>query len=124
MGCDAVGGIPHFERTTEEGWETVRMAFELAERFDCAVDFHCDETDDPGCRNLEVVCAETMDRGFEGRVVAGHCTALHSYPTPYAAKDIELVACAGVQVIANPLDNIVLQGRYDGYPPPWYHPRR
>jgi cytosine deaminase len=116
LGCDAVGAIPHFERTTEEGWQSVRLAFELAEKHGRRLDFHCDETDDPGSRNLEVVCAEAIDRGFGGRVVAGHCTALHSYPNPYAAKVVELVALAGVQVVANPLDNIVLQGRYDTYP--------
>lgn len=116
IGCDAVGAIPHFERTTEEGWRSLRLAFDLAERFDRQVDVHCDETDDPGSRNLEVMAAETMDRGFSGRVVAGHCTALHSYPDPYAAKVVELVATAGVQVVTNPLDNVVLQGRYDGYP--------
>ncbi|MCO4744687.1 MAG: amidohydrolase family protein [Proteobacteria bacterium] len=116
MGCDAVGGIPHFERTTEEGWDSVRRVFDLAERTDTLIDFHCDETDDPHSRNLEVVCAETLDRGWQGRVVAGHCTALHSYNAPHAAKVIELVAEAGVQVIANPLDNVVLQGRYDTYP--------
>ena len=116
LGCDAVGGIPHFERTAEEGWQSVRMAFDLAEKHGVMVDFHCDESDDPGARNLEVVCAETLDRGFAGRVVAGHCTALHSYPNPHAAKVIELVAESGVQVVANPLDNVVLQGRYDSYP--------
>jgi cytosine deaminase len=116
LGCDAVGAIPHFERTTEEGWQSVKMAFDLAERYGVRVDLHCDETDDPGSRNLEVVCAQTMDRGFGGRVVAGHCTAMHSYPNPYAAKVVELVAASGVQVVANPLDNVVLQGRYDSYP--------
>lgn len=116
LGCDAVGGIPHFERTTEEGWDSVRMVFDLAEDTGTMVDFHCDETDDPGSRNLEVVCAQTMDRGWAGRVVAGHCTALHSYPNPHAAKVIELVASSGVQVVTNPLDNVVLQGRYDSYP--------
>ncbi|MAG55888.1 MAG: cytosine deaminase [Planctomycetes bacterium] len=116
LGCDAVGGIPHFERTTEEGWRSVRIAFDLAEENGRQLDFHCDETDDPGSRNLEVVCAEAIDRGFSGRVVCGHCTALHSYPNPYAAKICELVATAGVQVVANPLDNVVLQGRYDSYP--------
>lgn len=115
-GCDAVGAIPHFERTTEEGWESVRLAFRLAEKYGRRVDLHCDETDDPGSRNLEVVCAETLDRGWAGRVVAGHCTALHSYENPYAAKVIELVARSGVLVVCNPLDNVVLQGRYDGYP--------
>lgn len=116
QGCDAVGAIPHFERTTEEGWESVRLAFALAERHGRFVDLHCDETDDPASRNLEVACAETLDRGFEGRVVAGHCTALHSYPNPHAAKVIELVQAAKVQVVCNPLDNVVLQGRYDSYP--------
>jgi cytosine deaminase len=116
LGCDAVGGIPHFERTTEEGWASVRLAFDLAEETGKLLDFHCDETDDPGSRNLEVVCAEAIDRGFAGRVVAGHCTAMHSYPNPYAAKVAELVATSGVQVVANPLDNVVLQGRYDTYP--------
>ncbi len=116
MGCDAVGAIPHFERTAEEGWQSVRLAFDLAERLDRQIDLHCDETDDPGCRNLEVVCAEAIDRDLGERVVAGHCTALHSYPNPHAAKVIELVATSGVQVVCNPLDNVVLQGRYDGYP--------
>ena len=68
----------------------MRLAFELAEQLGLGVDLHCDETDDPGSRNLEVVCAQALDRGFQGRVVAGHCTALHSYPNPYAAKVIEL----------------------------------
>lgn len=114
-GCDAVGAIPHFELTTEEGWESVRLAFALARRFGRKVDLHCDETDDPASRNLEVACAETL-RGGVSHVVAGHCTAMHSYPDPYAAKVCELVARSGVQVVANPLDNVVLQGRYDGYP--------
>ena len=29
---------------------------------------------------------------------------------------VELVAESGVQVVTNPLDNVVLQGRYDSYP--------
>ncbi|RME28993.1 MAG: hypothetical protein D6798_01160, partial [Deltaproteobacteria bacterium] len=116
LGCDAVGAIPHFERTTEEGWRSIRMAFDLAERHGCMVDLHCDETDDPASRNLEVVCAETIDRGMAGLVVAGHCTSLHGQPDPYAHKVCELVATSGVQVVCNPLDNIVLQGRFDGYP--------
>lgn len=116
-GCHAVGAIPHFERTTEEGWNSVRLAFALAERHGRLLDFHCDETDDPGSRNLEVVCAETADRGLRsGQVVAGHCTSLHSQPNPYAAKVCELVASSGVLVVCNPLDNVVLQGRYDSYP--------
>lgn len=116
MGVDAVGAIPHFERTTDEGWRSVRMAFDLAQALDLPLDLHCDETDDPQSRNLEVVCAEAIDRGWQGRVVCGHCTSLHSTNHPHAEKVMELVAEAGVQVVTNPLDNAVLQGRYDRYP--------
>jgi len=116
LGCDAVGAIPHFERTTEEGWQSLRLALDLAEKHDLQVDVHCDETDDPGSRNLEVLCALAIDRGYGQRVVAGHCTALHSYPDPYAAKVCALVGESDIQVVCNPLDNIVLQGRYGGYP--------
>ena len=116
MGVDAVGAIPHFERTTEAGWESLRIAMDLAVKHDLQVDVHCDETDDPGSRNLEVLCALAMDRGYGSRVIAGHCTAMHSYPDPYAAKVCTLVAESGIQVVCNPLDNIVLQGRYGGYP--------
>jgi len=116
MGVDAIGAIPHFERTTDEGWRSVRLAFDLAEELDLPLDLHCDETDDPQSRNLEVVCAESIDRGWQGRVVCGHCTSLHSTNHPHAEKVMELVAEAGVQVVTNPLDNAVLQGRYDRYP--------
>ncbi len=115
-GCDAVGCIPHFERTTEEGHASVRLAFDLAERHDLPVDLHCDETDDPWSRNLEVACALAIDRGWQGRVVTGHCTALHGMPGPYVAKVAELAAEAGVQIVVNPLDNTVLQGRFDTGP--------
>ena len=116
LGCDAVGAIPHFERSTEEGWASVRLAFALAEKHGLRVDLHCDETDDPGSRNLEVAAVDALDRGMGDRTVAGHCTALHSYPNPYAAKVIEWVARSGILVVCNPLDNSVLQGRYDNYP--------
>jgi cytosine deaminase len=116
LGCDAVGAIPHFEHDLETGWKTVQMAFDLAEELGLDLDFHCDETDDPSIRNLEEVCRQAKARGNGLRVIAGHCTALHSYPDDVAAQVIADVVEAGVQVVTNPLDNIVLQGRNDGYP--------
>jgi cytosine deaminase len=115
-GVDAIGAIPHHEASREDGDRSVRLALDLAEQHGCQVDLHCDETDDPESRHLETLCREVLARRFEPPVIAGHCTAMHSYPDDYANQVIDLVVESGVQVVANPLDNVVLQGRHDGYP--------
>src|SRR5204862_2869771 len=43
LGCDVVGGIPHYEWTREDGIEEVHFIFDLAREFDAPVDLHCDE---------------------------------------------------------------------------------
>lgn len=116
MGADVVGGIPHNERTREEGVEDVRTAVEIADSYDKPLDLHIDETDDPGSRFTEVLAAEAESRDLGDRTTASHATAMHSYPNPYAAKLISQLAASGVSVITNPPDNSVLQGRHDDYP--------
>jgi cytosine deaminase len=116
LGCDVIGGIPHYEWTREDGVEEVHFLFELAAETGCGIDLHCDETDDDQSRFLEVVAADTMRRGMQGRVVAGHTTAMGSYNDAYAFKLLQILKRAGVTIVANPLDNIALQGRFDSYP--------
>jgi cytosine deaminase len=116
LGCDVVGGIPHYEWTHDMGVEDVHYAFALAKEFNRDIDCHCDETDDPLSRFTEVMAADTLEQGWQGRVTASHCTAMHSYDNAYAFKLIGLLARAQVNVVANPFDNIVLQGRFDSYP--------
>ena len=116
LGCDLVGGIPHYEWTRDMGVEDVHYAFALAKEFNRDIDCHCDETDDPLSRFSEVMAADTLQQGWQGRVTASHCTAMHSYDNAYAFKLIGLLAQAQVHVVANPFDNIVLQGRFDSYP--------
>jgi cytosine deaminase len=116
LGCDLVGGIPHYEWTRDMGVEDVHYAFALAREFNRDIDCHCDETDDPLSRFTEVMAADTMEQGWQGRVTASHCTAMHSYDNAYAFKLIRLLAAAQVNVIANPFDNVILQGRFDTYP--------
>ena len=116
LGCDVIGGIPHYELTREDGVASVEFMFDLARETGKQIDLHCDETDDPQSRFLEVVAARTMRDGMGGRVVAGHATAMGSYDDAYAFKLIQILRWAGVTIVANPLDNIVLQGRFDTYP--------
>lgn len=116
LGCDVVGGIPHYEWTRDMGVEDVHYVFELAKEFNRDIDCHCDETDDPLSRFTEVMAADTIEQSWQGRVTASHCTAMHSYDNAYAFKLIGLLARAQVNVVANPFDNVVLQGRFDTYP--------
>jgi cytosine deaminase len=116
LGVDAVGGIPHYEWTREYGERDVRTALRLAAEFDRLADLHCDETDDDQSRFLELVGAETVRLGLQGRVTASHATAMHSYNNAYAYRLIRWMRNAGVHVVTNPLDNSVLQGRFDAYP--------
>jgi cytosine deaminase len=116
LGADVVGGIPHYELTREDGVESVRFAFALAEEYGLRVDIHCDETDDEQSRFVEVMVAETIRRGMSGRVTASHTTAMHSYNNAYAYRLIQNIARAGLHMVTNPLDNSVLQGRFDTGP--------
>jgi cytosine deaminase len=116
MGVDVVGGIPHFERTMEDGARSVKRLCQIAADRGLPVDLHCDETDDPMSRHVETLAAETTRLGLGGRVVASHVTAMHSYENYYATKLIPLIAESGMNVVPNPLINITLQGRSDTYP--------
>ena len=116
MGVDVVGGIPHFERTMAEGAESVRILCEFAADKGLRVDMHCDESDDPLSRHIETLAYHTQRLGLHGRVAGSHLTSMHSMDNYYVSKLLPLIREAGVAAIANPLINITLQGRHDGYP--------
>ncbi|MBI4944499.1 MAG: amidohydrolase family protein [Actinobacteria bacterium] len=112
-GCDVVGGIPHYELTREDGVASVQYVFDLAQEYDRLIDIHCDETDDDHARFVEVMAAETIKRGMTGRVTASHTTAMGSYNAAYAYRLVNNIRRAGLHMVTNPLDNSVLQGRFD-----------
>ena len=116
MGVDIVGGIPHFERTMGEGTASVEALCRIAADRGLPVDMHCDETDDPHSRHIETLAAETIRFGLKGRVAGSHLTSMHSMDNYYVSKLIPLMAEAEINVIPNPLINIMLQGRHDTYP--------
>ncbi len=116
LGVDVVGGIPHFERTMQQGAESVRILCELAAEQGRMVDMHCDETDDPLSRHVETLAFETQRLGLQGRVTGSHLTSMHSMDNYYVSKLLPLMAEARLNVVANPLINITIQGRHDTYP--------
>ena len=116
MGVNVVGGIPHFERTMQDGSDSIRYLCEIAADRGLMVDMHCDESDDPQSRHVETLAFETSRLGLNGRVAGSHLTSMHSMDNYYVSKLIPLMAEAEMHVIPNPLINIMLQGRHDSYP--------
>lgn len=116
MGADVVGGIPNFENTREKGVSSIRLLMDLAERTGCLVDVHCDETDDPHSRFLEVLAEEARVRGMGARVTASHTTAMGSYDNAYCSKLFRLLKRSGISFVSCPTESIHLQGRFDTFP--------
>ena len=115
-GVDVVGGIPHFERTMDEGRKSVEVLCRIAAERGLRIDMHCDESDDPLSRHIETLTAETVRHGLQGRVTGSHLTSMHSMNNYYVSKLLPLMAEAEMNVVSNPLVNITLQGRHDTYP--------
>ena len=116
LGVDVIGGIPHFERTMADGSASITALCELAAERGLRVDMHCDESDDPQSRHIEMLTFQTRRLGLQDRVTGSHLTSMHSMDNYYVSKLIPLMAEARMHVVANPLINITLQGRHDTYP--------
>jgi cytosine deaminase len=84
------------------------------------LDFHADETADPGARALDRIAEAVRRNGFEGRVLVGHCCSLSRQPDAAACRTLDKVARAGIAVVSLPLCNLYLQDRRgDATTPRW-----
>ncbi|MGA9522485.1 MAG: amidohydrolase family protein, partial [Myxococcaceae bacterium] len=117
-GADVVGGIPHLEPTREDGVESLKFVFDLAEKYGALVDVHCDEIDDPHSRFVEVMAAEAKSRSMQGRVTISHAVAMAYYSPGYMARLLPKLVDAGVRFAVCPNENLQLQGRDFGAPTP------
>jgi cytosine deaminase len=115
-GADVMGAIPHFEDTREDGVRSLEIAFGLAERHGLMLDAHCDEIDDDQSRFAEVLATLAARTGLRDRATASHTTAMGSYNEAYALKLERILSRSGVNLVSNPMVNLHLQGRLDGYP--------
>lgn len=57
LGADVVGGIPHLEPTYEDGVNSLKFIFDLAEEHNAMIDVHCDEIDDGQSRFLDIMAS-------------------------------------------------------------------
>lgn len=116
MGADVVGGIPHYEPAREFGERSIRDTVELAMKYNKLIDVHCDETDDPQSRFIELLNALVYLEGYGAKTSASHTCSFGSADDSYAYRMIDLFKKSKINFISNPTENAYLQGRHDTYP--------
>ena len=93
--------------------------FGLARERGLELDFHVDETDDPGSTMLRHVAEAALRWSYEGRVTCGHCCSLAVQGEAEAEATIRLAARAGLTIASLPMCNLYLQDRSPGRTPRW-----
>lgn len=110
MGGDAIGSAPYIDPDPQRN---VQLIFDLAQEFDCDVDFHIDFLDDDEPLLLPFVIQETEKRGWQGRVCLGHVTKLASLP-PLELKSIATeLKSTGISILALPASDLYMMARKD-----------
>ncbi len=115
-GANVVGGMPHGEQNMDDAARHIEMAFEIARAHNADIDMHVDETDDPYWHTLELLADQTLANGYAGRVTAGHCCAMAGWSDEQAARIIDKVRQAQINVVTNTPVNLLIQGRGDRQP--------
>ncbi|MCG2429529.1 amidohydrolase family protein [Aequorivita xiaoshiensis] len=116
MGADVVGGIPHYEPAREFGEKSVHDIVNLGLKYDKMIDVHCDETDDPNSRFLELLNALVLMEDYGTKTIASHTCSFGSADNSYAFRMMDLFQKSKLNFIACPTENAYLQGRQDTYP--------
>ena len=112
MGGDVVGSAPYVDPNPQRNIEII---FDIAQEFNCDVDFHLDFLDNDEPLQLPLVIAETRKRQWQGRVCVGHMTKLAGLPPePLAAIAAELKD-TGIAVLALPASDLYMMSRADTY---------
>ncbi|MGH9134137.1 MAG: amidohydrolase family protein, partial [Ilumatobacteraceae bacterium] len=106
-GADLLGGAPALDDHPDDA---VDVLADIAANDGVGLDLHTDETLDPKACGLSEL-ANGVLAGFDQPVTASHCVSLGQLPVDEQRAVADLVAEAGVNVIALPHTNLFLQGR-------------
>ncbi len=91
--------------------EALERLFRLAATRGWGLDFHVDESLDPGATSLRTIAETALRLRFEGPILVGHCCSLSVQPDDVAMSTMDLVAEARIAVVSLPLCNLYLQDR-------------
>jgi cytosine deaminase len=107
-GADLVGGAPHIDDDPVAATDVCVAAAAASGR---GLDLHTDESLDPGKFALVDLAQAVLAGMVPGGATASHCVSLGMQEHDVQLRVADLLAEAGVGVVANPQTNLYLQGR-------------
>ncbi|NJM87660.1 MAG: amidohydrolase family protein [Hydrococcus sp. RU_2_2] len=110
MGGDVIGSAPYVDPNPEKN---IRLIFEIAQEYNCDVDFHLDFLDDDAPLLLPVVIEETLRHNWHDRVCLGHMTKLAGLTPAELASYIPSLQEAGIAILALPATDLYMMARQD-----------
>ena len=110
MGGDLVGSAPYVDPEPERNIEII---FDIAQEFDCDVDFHLDFLDNDAPLLVPFVIEETIKRGWQGRVCVGHMTRLAGLPPEELDQLAASLRAANISILALPASDLYMMARRD-----------
>ena len=112
MGGDVIGSAPYVDRDPQRN---VDLVFDIAQEFNCDVDFHLDFLDDDQPLLLPYVIDQTLNRGWQGRVCLGHMTKLAGLPPAMLQAYATDLQAAGISILALPASDLYMMARRDEF---------
>lgn len=85
--------------------------FALAMERGLPLDFHTDESGNPGDITLLYVAEAAVRHEFSAQIVCGHCCSLATQPIEAVMKTLDWVKRANIGVVSLPMCNLYLQDR-------------
>ena len=107
-GVDVIGGCPHLDPDAKGA---VEFLVQTAVSAGIPLDLHADENLRPTSVDLEHVAHVVLAQGTQHRIAASHCVSLSTRDERDIQRIAEMVANAGISVIALPQTNLYLQAR-------------
>lgn len=110
MGGNVIGSAPYVDSDPKQN---VQIIFDIAQEFNCDVDFHLDFLDDDQPLLLPFVIEETVNRGWQGRVCLGHMTKLAGLSQDVLASVAADLQSAKISILALPASDLYMMARRD-----------
>lgn len=108
-GAPVVGGGISYDA---DGPGQIRRVFELAKQYDVDVDFHLDGGYDTSHLDYPLVCAQTDEMGWQGRVAFGHGSKYSCMPVAEQKAIGRRLGESGVSLAVLPATDIFNSGRH------------